>query len=118
VHHPEHLLVGDTLERPRHPVTGVVEDDVDLTAAEGSARGLGNLLWVRDVSASRTTLGSAASSVSLDGVRIVAMTVHPRAENSFTEARPSPEEVPVMKIVPGPSVFTVSSLRRPALPHP
>ena len=32
---------------------------------------------------------------------MVAMTVQPRDANSFAEARPSPEEVPVMKIVPG-----------------
>ena len=46
---------------------------------------------------SRNSLSSVPFCASLP--RIVAITRHPLAENSSTEARPSPEEVPVMKIV-------------------
>jgi hypothetical protein len=46
VYHPEHLLVGDTLERPRHAVPGVVEDYVDIIAGKGGARGFAKLLWI------------------------------------------------------------------------
>jgi hypothetical protein len=39
------------------------------------------------------------SSFSLAGVRIVAMTFHPFAENNFVVAFPNPLEAPVMNIV-------------------
>jgi hypothetical protein len=38
------------------------------------------------------------SSFSFFGSRIDAMTFHPFDANSFAEARPKPEELPVMKI--------------------
>jgi hypothetical protein len=46
---------------------------------------------------SRSSLSSVCFCASLP--RIVAITRHPFSENSLTEARPRPEEVPVMKIV-------------------
>jgi len=44
---------------------------------------------------------------------MVATTFHPRAENSLAVARPSPEELPVMKIVL-PSLTACSFLIRPS----
>jgi hypothetical protein len=50
-------------------------------------------------SGNRTTPESLASSVSFSGVRMVAITLHPREENSLVAALPRPDELPVMKMV-------------------
>jgi hypothetical protein len=62
-------------------------------------------------SGNSTTFGSVASSFSLSGLRMVASTVHPRDAKSFAAARPSPEELPVMKMVLDCWSVIASSLR-------
>lgn len=63
--------------------------------------------------ANNTIPGSVASSVSFSGFRIVATTAYPREANNFAAALPSPEELPVMKMVlRDPLVMTSSSIHR------
>jgi hypothetical protein len=60
-----------------------------------------SLIWSGAVTSSGSSFSpeSWLSSVSLSGLRIVAMTFQPFEANSWAVALPSPEEAPVMKIV-------------------
>src|SRR6185503_3494134 len=72
-------------------------------------------IWGRSVTSSgrSTTRGSLVSSVSLSGFRIVAITVQPFDEKSLAAARPSPDELPVMKTVRPFSLLIASFLHPP-----
>ena len=49
VDHPEHLLVRQPLQRTRHPVASVVEDNIDPAASQRIVRRVLDLSTVRDV---------------------------------------------------------------------
>ena len=58
-------------------------------------------IWSGSVMSSgiRTTAGEEARSVSLSGLRMVAITRQPLDANNLAAALPSPDELPVMKMV-------------------
>jgi len=48
-------------------------------------------------SSGRMTRLSEAGRISVLGLRIVAITFHPRSRNNFAVSRPKPDEQPVMR---------------------
>jgi hypothetical protein len=66
---------------------------------DGLARCRLDLVAIRHVKRSTVIPVMAESSVSFSGRRIVAMTFQPRSANSMALARPSPVELPLMKMV-------------------
>ena len=91
----------EPFERSGHPVPGVVEHDVDAADRDRFRDGVLDLRRIGDVQRELRNISELAQlrTFCASLARIVAITRHPLAENSLTEVRPRPEEVPVMKIV-------------------
>jgi hypothetical protein len=90
------LLVRGPFQRTWDPGSGVVEEHVNATEFDRLLCGGFDL---RLTFSGRSVMFGAFASASSFGFSIVAITLNPRLANRSAVARPTPLELPVMRIV-------------------